>query len=75
LRVKVIDSYVLLNQTYTKNRQFKNQINYRNQIVVSPSAVDDSITPLSLVNDQLISHAYNRRRLKAIMPEFVDNFD
>jgi hypothetical protein len=39
LRVKGVDSYIIKNQTWTKNRLSKNQLYYRNLIVVSPSSI------------------------------------
>jgi ribonuclease HI len=49
LRVKGVDSYIIKNQTWTKNKLSKNQLHYRNLIVVSPSLIEDTPIPLELV--------------------------
>jgi hypothetical protein len=68
LRVKVVDSYIIKNQTWTKNTISKNQLYYRNRVVISPSLIDDSLSPLDLVSSVLINNADNRLKLKKILP-------
>lgn len=75
LRVKDVDSYIIQNNTWTKNTASKNQLYYRNLIVISPSLIDDTPTPLDLVKNFLLNNPTNRLKLKKIFPEFIDNFD
>jgi hypothetical protein len=75
LRVKDVDSYVIQNNIWTKNTVNKNQLYYRNLIVVSPSLIEDTPIPLDLVKSMLINNAENRLKLKQILPEFIDNFN
>lgn len=64
LRVKGMDSYIIKNQTWTKNKLSKNQLYYRNLIVVSPSLIEDTPIPIKLVTSRLVNNADNRRKLK-----------
>lgn len=75
LRVKGVDSYIIKNQTWTKNKLSKNQLYYRNLIVISPSLIEDTPIPLELVTSILINNVDNRLKLKQFLPEFIDNFD
>jgi len=48
-RVKVVDSYYLLDKAWSQTTTNQNQLLYRNLIVVSPSSIDDTVSPLELV--------------------------
>lgn len=56
LRVKVVDSYIIKNSTWTKNKAYKNQLSYRNLVVISPSLKDDTPLPLDLVSAALVDN-------------------
>lgn len=75
LRVKIVDSYRIRNQTWGKYASHQNQLNYRNRFVISPSLYEDLPVPYDLVNDELINKKSKRLRLAELMPEFVDNFE
>lgn len=60
LRVKVVDSYIVKNDTFTKMNTNQNQLLYRNKIVVSPSWIDDRTNPLTLVTRDLLNSSTAR---------------
>ena len=60
LRVKVVDSYLVKNDTFTKMNTYQNQLLYRNKIVVSPSWIDDRTNPLTLVTRDLLNSSTAR---------------
>ena len=68
LRVKVVDSYIIKNDTFTKFTYYQNQLLYRNKIVVSPSTIDDRINPLTTVTRDLLNSSAAREKLKYAMP-------
>jgi hypothetical protein len=68
LRVKVIDSYIIKNDTFTKFTSYQNQLLYRNKVVVSPSTIDDRTISLTSVTRDFIKNPETRKRLKYAMP-------
>lgn len=56
VRVKVVDSYIKVNETYTKDEADENQLYYRHKIVVSPSTVDDRVSTLTLLTNEFINN-------------------
>jgi hypothetical protein len=45
-RVKVVDSYILKDKAWSQTTNAHNPLLYRNLIVISPSSIDDTVSPL-----------------------------
>jgi len=68
VRVRVVDSYIILNQTFGKANNNQNQLLYRNKIVISPSTIDDRVSPLTFVTNAFLTNVSARVKLQTIMP-------